>query len=104
MAGAREMVEQGGDHLFEPHRDGAAARTDRQHVLFQVGNVTGIGTLCREGGHKYTLQPREAGSVILHAGERRIAPDITVQQCTHQAGCSGRSGTDMINYSFPHIV
>ena len=67
------MIEQGGEHLFEPHRNGAATGTDRQYILFQIGNVASVRTLRREGGHEHMLHAPETGGMILKAGKRRIA-------------------------------
>ena len=73
------MLEQGRNHLLEPHRNGAAAGTDRQHVLLQIGNMAGIGTLRREGRHKYTLQAPKTDSVLLKPGKRHITSKIAMQ-------------------------
>lgn len=68
MACAREKIEQRWNHLFESHRDGATAGADRQCLLLQIGNVTGICVLRRKSGHEYTLQTFQTSNVILEAG------------------------------------
>jgi len=78
MAGAREMIEQRGNHLFESHRDGAATGADRQRFLPQIGNVTGVGILRRESGREDMLQTRKTSSMILEAGKRRVASKIAM--------------------------
>jgi hypothetical protein len=67
------MIEQGGKHLFEPHRNGAATGTDGQYILLQIGNVASVRTLRREGWREHTLHAPETSGMILEAGKRRIA-------------------------------
>ena len=78
MPRAGEVIEQRGDHLLEPHRNGAATDADRQRFILQIGNVAGIGALRRKSGNEHILQTSKMSSVILEASKRRIASKETM--------------------------
>jgi len=74
----RKMIEQGGNHLFDPYRNSTAPCIYYQYIFLQIAYIAGVGALRGKGRHKHTLQTPKTGRMLLKPGKRRVASKVAM--------------------------